>query len=101
MLIDRLDRSYRRFEACPRPPSFYLRQCFYDTACIHGPALDCAHATFGAAALLYGTDEPHVPNASRDVIAALRGRPWPAADLEAVLTGNARRLVASLLGSNE
>ena len=92
MVVDRLDRVYKRFEGCPRPPSFYLRQCFYDTACTHGPALDCAYATFGAGALVFGTDEPHVPNASEEVLAAVRGRPWPAADIEAVLTGNAQRL---------
>ncbi len=45
-----------------------------------------------AGALLFGTDEPHVPDASRDVLAALRARPWPTSDLEAVLTGNAQRL---------
>ncbi len=93
MLVDRLDRAYRRYEKCRRLPSAYLRECFYDTVCIHGPALDCAHATFGAGALLFGTDEPHVPNGTRDVIAALRDRPWPASDLEAVLRGNAQRLL--------
>ena len=92
MLIDRLDRVYKRYETCPRLPSFYLRECFYDTVCTHGPALDCAHATFGASALVFGTDEPHVPNATRDVIAALRARPWPHADVEAALTDNAQRL---------
>jgi len=92
MMIDRLDRAYKRYERCRRAPSSYLRECFYDTACTHGPALDCARATFGAGALLFGTDEPHVPDASRDVLAALRARPWPTSDLEAVLTGNAQRL---------
>lgn len=93
ILIDRLDRSYRRYESCPRPPSYYLRRCFYDTACAHGPALDCARATFGASALVFGTDEPHVPNAAKDNLAAVQGRPWPSSDVEAVLRGNAQRLV--------
>jgi predicted TIM-barrel fold metal-dependent hydrolase len=92
MLIDRLDRVYRRYPTCPKPPSFYLRRCFYDTVCTHGPALDCARATFGADRLLFGTDEPHVPNGTSDVLAALFNRPWPAADLEAVLTQNAAQL---------
>ena len=92
MLIDRLERVYRRYPTCPKPPSFYLRRCFYDTVCTHGPALDCARATFGADRLLFGTDEPHVPNGTSDVLAALRNRPWPAADLEAVLTQNAAQL---------
>ena len=92
ILVDRLDRGYRRYSTCPRPPTFYLCRCFYDTASAHGPALDCARATFGASALVFGTDEPHVPNASRDVLAAVRSRPWPSADTEAVLRGNAQRL---------
>jgi aminocarboxymuconate-semialdehyde decarboxylase len=92
MLMDRLDRVYKRYEKCPRPPSFYLKQCFFDTVCTHGPALDCARATFGAGCLVFGTDEPHVPNGTRDVLAALRARSWPAPDIEAALTRNVQRL---------
>jgi aminocarboxymuconate-semialdehyde decarboxylase len=93
MIMDRLDRGYQRFSDCPHPPSHYLRRCYFDTACTHGPALDCAHATFGASALLFGTDVPHVPNATRDVLAALRQRPWPAAELQGVLSNNVRPLL--------
>ena len=93
MVIDRLDRSYQRYEKCLRPPSEYLRGCFYDTACMHGPALDCARATFGSDRLVYGTDEPHVPNATRAVLAALKDRPWPSSELDSILSGNAARLL--------
>jgi aminocarboxymuconate-semialdehyde decarboxylase len=94
MMIDRIDRGYKRYESCPRPPSEYLRCCFYDTASVHGPALDCARATFGTNALVYGTDEPHVPNGTRAVLDALRSRRWPEDDLEAVLSRNARGLLS-------
>ena len=93
MVLDRIDRGYRRYEKCLRPPSEYLRQCYYDTVTGSGPALDCARATFGADRLVYGTDEPHVPNASKAVLAALRSRPWPEAEIEAILIGTARRLL--------
>jgi aminocarboxymuconate-semialdehyde decarboxylase len=93
MMIDRIDRGYQRFSACPHPPSHILKRCYFDTACTHGPALDCARATFGARALLFGTDVPHVPNAENETAAALKSRPWPAADLEAVFGANARRAV--------
>lgn len=93
MLVDRLDRSYQRYEKCSKPPSQYLRRCFYDTASMHGPALDCARATFGIERLVYGTDEPHVPNATKAVLATLRERPWTAAELESVLSNNARQLL--------
>ncbi len=93
MVLDRIDRGYRRYENCLRPPSEYLRQCYYDTVTGSGPALDCARATFGADRLVYGTDEPHVPNASKGVLAAIRARSWPEPELEAVLGGTARRLL--------
>ena len=93
MIFDRLDRGYRRFSDCPHPPSYYLARCYFDTACTHGPALDCARATFGAGALLFGTDVPHVPNSEKETIAALQGRSWPAADLAAVFSGNVNGLL--------
>ena len=93
MVLDRIDRGYRRYEKCLRPPSEYLRQCWYDTVTFSGPALDCARATFGADRLVYGTDEPHVPNGSKGVLAALRDRLWPEPELAAVLSGNGRGLL--------
>ncbi len=93
MVLDRIDRGYRRYEKCLRPPSEYLRRCYYDTVTFSGPALDCARATFGADRLVYGTDEPHVPDGSKGVLAALRDRFWPEAELEGVLGGNACRLL--------
>jgi aminocarboxymuconate-semialdehyde decarboxylase len=93
MIMDRLDRGYQRFSNCPHPPSYYLRRCYFDTACTHGPALDCAHATFGAQALLFGTDVPHVPDTEKETIAALKGRSWAAADLTSVFGGNVNGLL--------
>src|SRR5258706_12000197 len=48
MILDRIDRGYQRYSSCPHPPSYYLRRCYFDTACIHGPALECARATWGS-----------------------------------------------------
>ena len=101
MVLDRIDRGYRRYEKCLRPPSEYLRRCYYDTATLSGPALDCARATFGAERLVYGTDEPHVRDASRAVLATLRDRPWLEAELEGVLSANARELLEQPPYSNE
>jgi predicted TIM-barrel fold metal-dependent hydrolase len=55
--------------------------------------LDCARATFGSHRLVYGTDEPHVPNASKAVLIALRERSWPSSELERVLSDNAQTLI--------
>jgi aminocarboxymuconate-semialdehyde decarboxylase len=93
MVVDRIDRGYKRYEKCLRPPSDYLRRCYYDTACLHGPALDCARATFGHDRLVYGTDEPHVLNATKGVLATLRERPWSSDELQDVLSRNALNLL--------
>jgi len=93
MILDRIDRGYQRFSSCPHPPSHYLRRCYFDTACSHGPALDCARATWGVNALVFGTDVPHVPNAEKENIAALKARSWPASEVDDILGGTAQKLM--------
>jgi aminocarboxymuconate-semialdehyde decarboxylase len=94
MILDRIDRGYKRFSNCPHPPSYYLRRCYFDTVCAHGPALDCARATWGANALVFGTDVPHVPNTEKETIAALKARPWSDAELQGVLATTVLQLLA-------
>jgi predicted TIM-barrel fold metal-dependent hydrolase len=94
MILDRIDRGYQRFSSCPHPPSYYLRRCYFDTACTHAPALECARATWGANALVFGTDVPHVPNAEKNTVTALKERAWPASELEDIFGSTARRLLA-------
>ena len=93
MILDRIDRGYKRFSNCPHPPSTYLRRCYFDTACSHGPALDCARATWGANALLFGTDVPHVPNAEKENIAALKARSWSPSELDGIFGATVRKLL--------
>jgi predicted TIM-barrel fold metal-dependent hydrolase len=93
MILDRIDRGYQRFSSCPHPPSYYLRRCYFDTACTHGPALECARSTWGVDKLVFGTDVPHVPNTEKETLAALRARSWSAADLQSVLSANAKDLL--------
>jgi aminocarboxymuconate-semialdehyde decarboxylase len=94
MILDRIERGYQRFSSCPHPPSYYLRRCYFDTACIHGPALECARATWGANALVFGTDVPHVPNTEKETVVALKERAWPDAELAEIFGGTVRRLMA-------
>ncbi len=94
MILDRIDRGYQRFSSCPHPPSYYLRRCYFDTACIHAPALECARATWGANTLVFGTDAPHVPNAEKDTVAALKARAWSDAEFEGVFSATIQRLLA-------
>jgi aminocarboxymuconate-semialdehyde decarboxylase len=94
MILDRIDRGYRRYSSCAHPPSYYLRRCYFDTACTHGPALECARATWGADALVFGTDVPHVPNTEKETMAALKARPWPETELREIYGGTVRNLMA-------
>jgi len=93
MILDRIDRGYQRFSSCPRPPSYYLRRCYFDTACTHGPALECARSTWGMGRLVFGTDVPHVPNTEKDTVAALKARDWPEAELDDIFGGTIRGLL--------
>src|SRR5258706_5429045 len=94
MILDRIDRGYQRFSSCPHPPSYYLPRCFFDTACIHGPALECARATWGVNTLVFGTDVPHVPNAEKDTVDALKARSWSDTEMDGIFSGTVRRLLA-------
>jgi predicted TIM-barrel fold metal-dependent hydrolase len=93
MILDRIDRGYQRFSSCPHPPSYYLRRCFFDTACTHGPALECARQTWGANRLVFGTDVPHVPNSEKETVTALKNTGWPASELEDIFGGTAKKLM--------
>lgn len=95
MILDRIDRGYQRFSSCPHPPGYYLRRCYFDTACTHVPALQCARATWGVTTLVFGTDVPHVPNTEKETIAALRATGWSAPELEDIFGATVRRLWAS------
>jgi aminocarboxymuconate-semialdehyde decarboxylase len=94
MILDRIDRGYQRFSKCPHPPGHYLRRCYFDTACTHAPALECARSTWGANTMVFGTDVPHVPRAEQETIAALKDRGWPEPELEDIFGKTARRLLA-------
>jgi len=93
MILDRIDRGYQRYSTCPHPPSYYLRRCYFDTACIHGPALECARATWGVDTLVFGTDVPHVPNAEKDTVDALKNTGWSASELDNIFGGTVRKLM--------
>jgi aminocarboxymuconate-semialdehyde decarboxylase len=94
MILDRIDRGYQRYSSCPHPPSYYLRRCYFDTACTHGPALQCARATWGVNTLVFGTDVPHVPNTEKATVAALKDTGWSTAELDEIFAATVQRLWA-------
>jgi predicted TIM-barrel fold metal-dependent hydrolase len=60
----------------PRPPSHYLRQCWYDSIAYHGPALAALTAFADPTRIMFGTDHPFFrPHVADDV---LDKTTWPA-----------------------
>ncbi len=96
-IAERLDRGYRAFPECrahiARPPSTYLREFFYDTVNFDPAALRLAIEFAGAGHILAGSDYPHQIGSIAAMRESLGGLPIPAADREAILGGNAKRLL--------
>jgi predicted TIM-barrel fold metal-dependent hydrolase len=62
----------------PRPPSHYLRQCWYDSIAYHPPALAALTAFADPQKIMFGTDHPFFrPHVADDVLDAAT---WPVAE---------------------
>ncbi|MBV8392988.1 MAG: amidohydrolase family protein, partial [Alphaproteobacteria bacterium] len=62
----------------PRPPSHYLRNCWFDSIAYHPPALAALTAFADPAKIMFGTDHPFFrPHVSDDV---LDKTVWPVAE---------------------
>jgi len=96
-IAERLDRGYRAFKECrahiPRPPSEYLKRCFYDTVNFDAGALRLAIAFAGPSQLLAGSDYPHQIGSIASMLQSLRALDIREADRSAILGGNAGRLL--------
>jgi aminocarboxymuconate-semialdehyde decarboxylase len=96
-LAERLDRGYRAFRDCrehiDRPPSEYLKRCYYDTVNFDGRALTLALDFAGPDHLLAGSDYPHQIGSLRLMKESIQALAIAEADKAAVLGGNAARLL--------
>jgi aminocarboxymuconate-semialdehyde decarboxylase len=98
-LAERLDRGYRAFSECraniSKPPSEYLKQHFYyDTVNFDVSALKLAISFAGHDHILAGSDYPHQIGSIPRMLESLQGLPIPEAQKQAILGGNAARLLA-------
>lgn len=75
------------------PPSSYIERLYVDTMGFHPPAVLCCVGTVGASHVVMGSDFPpvHVPVAR--TVELVRNLPISLADREAILGGNAARLL--------
>jgi len=96
-LAERLDRGYRAFEECraniSRPPSEYLRSCYYDTVNFDVRALSFALEFAGADHLMAGSDYPHQIGSLDLMVESLSNLDVTQEDRAKIFGGNAARLL--------
>ena len=96
-LAERLDRGYAAFPECrariTEPPSVFLKRCWFDTVNFDPAALRLALGFAGSEHVLAGSDYPHRIGSIPTMLESLRGLGLPAAERDAVLGGNAARLL--------
>ncbi len=76
-----------------RPPSTYIQQLYFDTVCLHTPAVLCAVQTVGVDQVLFGSDFPPVPIPLKRSVDTVRELAIPEEDKNKILGGNAERLL--------
>ncbi len=98
-LAERLDRGWRAFPECrahiARPPSEYLRRCWFDTVNFDPEALRLAIAFAGAERILAGSDYPHQIGSIPTMLATLRALPIAEPERRRILGENAGALLAA------
>jgi aminocarboxymuconate-semialdehyde decarboxylase len=96
-LAERLDRGYRAFKDCraniSRPPSEYLKQCYYDTVNFDVNCLELAIRFAGTDHILAGSDYPHQIGSLRLMIDAIAALEISAPERAAIYGGNAARIL--------
>ena len=80
-----------------RPPIDYFKMLYADTALGEDAPTRCGHAFFGTANCMFATDAPFDAERGRGLIAktlrAVQALEIPQAEKEAILSGNAKRLL--------
>ncbi len=97
-LAERLDRGFHAFADCrahiDREPSASLRQFYFDTVNFDVRALELAIAFAGADHVLAGSDYPHQIGSLPAMLDSVRAVRVNDKEREAILGGNAKRLLA-------
>jgi aminocarboxymuconate-semialdehyde decarboxylase len=96
-LAERLDRGFHAFSECraqiTQPPSEYLRRFYYDTVNFDPAALRLALEFAGPEHLMAGSDYPHMIGSLELMLASIRALEVPETTEQAILSGNADRLL--------
>ena len=96
-LAERLDRGFHAFSECranlAQPPTYYLKQFYYDTVNFDKKAIELAIAFAGVNHILAGSDYPHMIGSIPQMKESIAGLPISDADKAAIYGGNAARLL--------
>src|SRR5581483_645792 len=96
-LAERLDRGFFAFEDCrrhiDRAPSTYLRDFYFDSVNFDVNALRLAIEFAGPHHILAGSDYPHQIGSIASMLESIAKLPVSDADRDAILGGNAARLL--------
>jgi aminocarboxymuconate-semialdehyde decarboxylase len=96
-VAERADRAFEAYDECrahiTRPPSEYLRRLYYDTVNFDADALRLGLAFAGVDRIVFGSDYPHQVGSIDRALAAVRSLDLTDAERDALLGGNAARLL--------
>lgn len=96
-LAERFDRGYEAFDDCRanivKPPSDYLKDFWFDTVNFDPRCLELALDFAGPSQILAGSDYPHMIGSLDKMLAAIRGLDLSDDERDALLEGNARRIL--------
>ncbi len=96
-LAERLDRGYEAFKECrvhiDRPPSYYLRQFYYDTVNFDINALEFAVDFAGADHVIAGSDYPHQIGSISKMIESISKMNLTASDKAKIYCENSMKLL--------
>jgi aminocarboxymuconate-semialdehyde decarboxylase len=96
-LAERANRGYEAYEECrefiTRPPGEYFRRMYFDTVNYDPDALRLGLAFAGPEHIVLGTDYPHQVGFVGRALEAVDGLPLEPTDRDAVLGGNAAKLL--------
>ena len=102
--MERMDSGWRDFAECrvsiDQPPSFYLKQLYYDTVTFSPHNLRMLRDIVGADHMAMGSDYPHLLGSIERAVSSIDGMDFSAAEKERIFGGTALSLINMSLQSH-
>jgi aminocarboxymuconate-semialdehyde decarboxylase len=96
-LMERLDSGWRDFAECrvniDQPPSFYLKQLYYDTVTFSPHNLRLLREVVGADHMVMGSDYPHLLGSIEKAVTSVEGMDFSDAEKDRIFSGTALSLM--------